>query len=110
MHSSSLIAHSRAIQVRCATLLEHMHSDAALVCMLHRYEKRSHAGGALSAVPYFAGVMTEYVYISHVNQAACALFACVTKNECPTQRRVYVSWRSITRGVIVILWVLSLLT
>ena len=109
MHVSRLIAYSSAIQVRCATLLEHMHSDAALVCMLYRYDTRSHAGDALSAVPYFAGVMTEYVYISHVNQAACALFACVTKNECPTQRRVYVSWRSITRGVIVILWVLSFL-
>ena len=79
MHPSRLIARSSAIQVRCATLLEHMHSDAALVCMLYRYDTRSHAGDALSAVPYFAGVMTEYVYISHVNQAACALFACMTK-------------------------------
>ena len=66
MHPSRLIARSSAIQVRCATLLEHMHSDAALVCMLYRYDTRSHAGDALSAVPYFAGVMTEYVYIYHM--------------------------------------------
>ena len=90
MHSSSLIAHSSAIQVRCATLLEHMHSDAALVCMLHRYEKRSHAGGALSAVPYFAVVSTEDVYISACESGSmCIICLCDKKKyDCPTHRRV----------------------